>query len=65
MILKLKDLKPVTASDKLLDKFTDYLNYSVKEGHIDEDTAQELIDKKDWKAIQYLMDKGDDYEEEN
>ena len=37
----------------------DYLNYSVKHGFMDEDMAQEMIDKKDWKAIYDLIDQGD------
>lgn len=34
----------------------DFLNYNVKEGYIDEDTAQDYIERQDWKSVSALRD---------
>jgi len=43
----------------------DYLNFSVKEGYLDEDSAQDLIRTENWYAVYHMMDEGDFYETEN
>jgi hypothetical protein len=46
-------------SDKHIAECIAYLQFSVKNGNISEEQANELIKKKDWKAVYDLMDKGD------
>ena len=36
-----------------------YLNFSVEEGYLDEDAAQDLIRTKNWFAVYHMMDEGD------
>ena len=45
------------------DELARYLTYCVKDGFIDNDDALELIRNEKWDEIQYLMDKGDAYED--
>lgn len=46
-------------TDKQTQAFISYLNLCVEEGYMDETDAQELIDKKMWNTVQYMMEKGD------
>lgn len=43
----------------------DYLNYSCKEGYIDESLAEALIRTRSWEAIYELMARGDDWANNN
>ena len=36
-----------------------YLGYCVKEGCLDPEEAKDLVDKKDWERVEYMMDYGD------
>lgn len=42
--------------------YVHYLNYGVKEGYIDEDLAEEIIEKGQWYKVEEMMDRGDSYE---
>lgn len=40
-------------------EYKTYLSYCVEEGSLDPDEAQEIVDKKDWDRVEYLMSYGD------
>lgn len=40
-------------------EYKTYLSYCVEEGNLDPDEAQEIVDKKDWDRVEYLMSYGD------
>jgi hypothetical protein len=40
-------------------EYKTYLSYCVEEGSLDPDDAQEIIDKKDWDKVEYMMSYGD------
>lgn len=42
-----------------IEEFIDYLNLAVKENYLDEDEAMKLITSKQWVAIEYMMETGD------
>lgn len=45
-------------------QYVDYLGYGVKNGYIDSEVAEEIIEKGEWYKVEEMMDKGDDYEPE-
>jgi len=49
---------------KQIDEFIFYIGFSVKEGYMEPEEAKEILDKKDWKKVEYLMDQGDYYANE-
>ncbi len=36
-------------------EYKTYLSYCVEEGSLDPDEAQEIVDKKDWDRVEYMM----------
>ena len=40
--------------------FYDYLNFAVKEGYLDVDTAEKIMRDKDWAEVKKMMSDGDD-----
>lgn len=44
-------------------EYKTYLSYCVGEGCLDPDVAQEIVDKKDWERVEYMMSQGDYLEE--
>lgn len=42
-------------------EYVDYLEYGVKEGWIDEDLANELIENEEWEKVRDMMFRGDEY----
>lgn len=45
-------------------QYVDYLGYGVKNGYIDSEVAEDIIEKGEWYKVEEMMDKGDDYEPE-
>ena len=52
-------------SDAHIKECIDYLNFSVKEGNLDCDTADDIVRRKAWKEVYDMMDKGDFYANED
>ena len=46
---------------KQIKECKDYLNLSVKEGYLSEDSAQDLIRTENWDEVYHQMDMGDYY----
>jgi hypothetical protein len=44
----------------VMDKqFRAYLDYCVKEGCLEPDEAEQIVENKDWERVEYMMDYGD------
>lgn len=47
---------------KNTDYYVSYLHYGVKNGYIDSEVAEEIVEKGEWWRVEDMMDKGDEYE---
>ena len=41
------------------EEYKRYLSYCVKEGCLDPEDANEIVQKKDWERVEYMMSYGD------
>lgn len=60
-----KQTKMANYSDKHIAECIAYLNYSCKEGYLDEEVAKDIIRRKAWKEVYDMMDRGDAYANDN
>ena len=56
--IALEDIKHDISEERKQD-FIHYLNFSAKEGFIDEEIAEEMIKNKEWDKIERMMDEAD------
>jgi hypothetical protein len=54
-----EDYKEWIEFRKEVEEYKEYLQYSVKEGYIDADEAEEIINKGEWERVKYMMDMSD------
>lgn len=49
--------------DAYINGLISYLNYCVKEGYIEEETAEEIVIDKDWARVEKIRDDADAFAE--
>ena len=54
-----EDYKEWQEFQKEVEEYKDYLSYAVKEGYLDADEAEEIINKGQWERVKYMMNIAD------